>query len=317
MITICRKELADYFTSIRFLILILLVCLASGLTLYAAYHGIRGANIPSEFVFLGLFTTPAKAIPNMFEFVNFIALFLIPVVGISLGFDAVNKERSSGTLSRVLSQPVFRDGVINGKFLAGIFILFIMMTAIILIVSGLGLRIIGVPPTSAEIIRLFLYLIFTVIFGAFWMSLAILFSTLFRSIATSLLSSVALWLFFSFFYIFMIAPAIANAVAPTASGTAEAMIHNVEMQQMLLRFSPNYLFSEATMVLLQPPLAGSLLGIVGVIASGGAAFMILSPLSLGQSMLLVWPHLTTLVALTAICFAVSYVLFMRQEIRDT
>ena len=313
MLAIYRKELADYFTSVRFLILFILACLASGAALYAAYQGIRGVNIPSEFIFLGLFTTPGSTLPSLFTFTNLIALFFIPIIGISLGFDAINKERSSGTLSRIVAQPVFRDSIINGKFLAGIFILFIMMIATILIVSGLGLRLIGVPPTSEEVIRLFLYLIFTIVYGAFWMGLAILFSILFRSIAISLLSSITLWLFFSFFYILMIVPAIANAVAPTADGTTEVIIHNIELQQMMLRFSPDYLFSEVTSVLLQPPQLGSL----GIVTAEEVSFMIPSPLSLGQSMLLIWPHLTSLIALTAVCFAVSYVLFMRQEIRAT
>jgi len=41
------------------------------------------------------------------------------------------------------------------------------------------------------------------------------------------------------------------------------------------------------------------------------------PLSLDQSLLVVWPQLTSLVCLTIICFAVSYIVFMRQEIRST
>ena len=38
-------------------------------------------------------------------------------------------------------------------------------------------------------------------------------------------------------------------------------------------------------------------------------------LSLGQSLLLVWPHLVGLLALTIIMFALSYICFMRKEIR--
>jgi len=48
-----------------------------------------------------------------------------------------------------------------------------------------------------------------------------------------------------------------------------------------------------------------------------AAYMLPNPLSLGQSILLIWPHITSLVSLSAICFAISYVLFMKQEIRAT
>ena len=295
MATIIRKELADYFTSIRIFILFLLVFLASAAGLYAAYQGIRGVEAGTTgFVFLKLFTTSGGVIPSL---VTFIALF-VPIIGIALGFDAINSERSGGTLSRIMSQPVYRDNVINAKFLAGIVTLSIMTLVTILIVSGYGLRMIGVPPTQEEIIRLFLYLVITIVFGAFWMGLAILFSVLFRRIATSLLSSLALWLFFGFFYVNLIVPAVAK--------TTEAYL-------LLQRFSPNTLFQEATTVLLLPQWRGA-----GILTAGEeVAYMLLNPLSLGQSMLIIWPQLTSLISLTIICFAVSYVLFMRQEIRAT
>jgi ABC-2 type transport system permease protein len=40
-----------------------------------------------------------------------------------------------------------------------------------------------------------------------------------------------------------------------------------------------------------------------------------SPLSIDQSLLLVWPQIVAIVALTVISFAVAYVLFLRQEVR--
>ena len=311
MLTIFRKELADYFTSIRVLILFLLVFLASAGGLFAAQQGIRGTGTETGFVFLKLFTTSGEAIPSL---ITFTALF-IPIIGIALGFDAINSERSSGTLSRILSQPIYRDNVINAKFLAGISTLSIMVIVTILLVSGFGLgaRLIASPlapalglqlpmavpfPNAEEIIRLFLYLVLTIIYGAFWMGLAILFSVLFRRIATSLLSSLALWLFFGFFYIQLIVPAIANTI---------------ETGLMLLRLSPNTLFQEATTVLLFPQWRGA-----GILTAGEEVrYMLANPLSLGQSMLLIWPHITSLVGLTAVCFAISYILFMKQEIRAT
>jgi len=245
------------------------------------------------------------------------SLFFIPVIGIALGFDAIVGERSSGTLSRVLSQPIYRDSVINAKFLAGMVTLSVMVVTTILLIAGFGIRLIGIPPTQEEIYRLFLYGFFTICYGAFWMGLAILFSVVLKRTATSLLTSVALWLFFGFFYVFLIAPGLANVMAPTSEGTVEAVINNIGMQQALLRVSPNYVFLEVSSVLLQPPLAGSLMGIIGIITSSAAAWMIPTPLSLGQTLLLVWPHLTTILGLTIVSFGVSYVIFMRQEIRST
>jgi ABC-2 type transport system permease protein len=294
MITILRKELADYFTSLRCFILFILVLFASAAGLYAAWQGIRGATTESGFVFLNLFITSGENIPSL---VSFIGLF-VPIIGIALGFDAINREYSTGTMSRLLSQPIFRDSVINGKFLAGMVTLSIMMAATLLIVSGFGLRMIGVPPTAEEIIRLFIYLVSTVIFGAFWIGLAILFSVIIKNLAISLLASIAVWLFFGFFYTMLIVPAVAKSV---------------ETYLALLRLSPNTLFDEATMAMLLPHSRG-----LGLMASGAdISYMIPNPLPLGQSLLLVWPQLTTLIGLAAVCFAISYVVFMRQEIRAT
>jgi ABC-2 type transport system permease protein len=89
-------------------------------------------------------------------------------------------------------------------------------------------------------------------------------------------------------------------------------IHNAQVNQLLLRFSPNYLFLESSTVLLLP-----LVRTLAVYTTAEATYMMPNPLSLGQSLLLVWPHLTILISLTAICFAISYVVFMRQEIRTT
>jgi len=309
MRAILRKELADYFTSIRFVILFALILFASAAGLFAAFQGIRNVNLPEGFVFLGLFTTSGEAIPSLISFIS----ILVPIIGITLGFDAINSERSGGTLSRIMAQPIYRDSVINGKFLAGVFTLVVMIGTTMLLVSGYGLRMIGVPPTAEEIIRLFIYLVVTVIYGAFWMGLAILFSVLFRRVAASLLISIAVWLFFSFFML-MIAPSIANAIAPVAQTSAEAeIIRNAELHQMIMLLSPSTLYLKATTALLLPVSVGSL----GILTTSQVAYMLPNPIGLGQSLILIWPHLTGMLSLSAICFAISYVLFMRQEIRPT
>ncbi len=316
MLAIVRKELADYFNSIRFLVLFLLALVASVFGLYAVHQGIRaaletsGAVTKSGFVFLALFTSSFQNIPSL----TFSLGLVIPIVGIALGFDAINSERTGGTLSRLLAQPVYRDSVINGKFLAGIITMTIMIGTTLLLVAGYGLRMIGVPPTAVEIIRLFLYLVITVVYGAFWMGLAMLFSVVFRRAAGSLLLPIALFLVFYFFWVMLgLGPAIANSLAPVGeSATLEAQIQNAELQQTLLRLSPSYLFQEAYYVLLVPVAKG-----LGIITRAQAMYMVPNPLSLGQSLLAIWPHFVGLVSLSAICFAISYIIFMKQEIRPT
>jgi len=316
MLAIIRKELADYINSIRFLIFFILVLLASGLGIYAVQQGIRStleaskAVTESGFVFLALFSSSYQNIPSL----TFSISLIIPIVGIALGFDTINSERSGGTMSRLLAQPVYRDSVINGKFLAGIITMVIMVATTLLLVGGYGLRMIGVPPNAEEIIRLFLYFVLTIVYGAFWMGLAMLFSVIFRRAAASLLIPIAIFLVVFFFWVMLgIGPAVANAIAPvTDSSSLNAQIHNAELQNTLLRFSPSYLFEEAFIVLLLPMWKG-----LGVITTAQAAYMMSNPLNLGQSLLVVWPHMVGLFSLSVICFGISYIVFMKQEIRAT
>jgi ABC-type transport system involved in multi-copper enzyme maturation permease subunit len=57
--------------------------------------------------------------------------FLVPLMAIGLGFDAVNGEHSRRTLSRILSQPIYRDALLFGKFIAGIITLAISLLALL------------------------------------------------------------------------------------------------------------------------------------------------------------------------------------------
>lgn len=311
--TVFRKELADHFTSWRFMILFVVVLLAGVFAIYVAAGNIRGSVTGiSHFVFLRLFTTSGEAMPSFLTFI----VFFVPVVGIALGFDAINSEKNSGTLSRLLAQPIFRDSVINGKFLAGMVTMAVMLTAIVLLVGGMGLRMIGVPPSSEEVIRIIAFLATSIVYGGFWLGLAILFSLLFQRVATSALASIAVWVFFIFF-MFMLAGIIANILAPVnQSSTSQELLRNTAVQLAAMRASPIMLFNEAMTVLLAPE-ARTLGQMLQLRTSTASAWMLPNPLSLGQSLLMVWPHLVSLIALTVVCFALSYIKFMREEIRST
>ena len=121
-------------------------------------------------LFLLLFTATGK----LFSFVQFIGFFG-PLIGIFLGFDSVNRERVSRTLSKLVSQPIYRDSVINAKFLSGVTIIGIVLVGIVLLISGLGIRLIGVIPGPEEIFRLAIYVVISLLYIAFWLGISILF----------------------------------------------------------------------------------------------------------------------------------------------
>lgn len=125
--------------------------------------------------------------------------FLGPLLGIALGFDAVNSEQNAGTLSRIMAQPIHRDYVINAKFVAALIVISTLFFALGFLVMGLGLIIIGIPPTVEEFFRVVFFLMLSVLYVAFWLNLSILFSIRFRQAATSALTAIAAWLFLRYF----------------------------------------------------------------------------------------------------------------------
>lgn len=303
-----RKELADHLRSKRFLIILILIAGTSFASLYGALSGLESAiQNDNHFVFLKLYTTTGNSIPS---FMSFIAL-LGPFVGLVLGFDAVNSERSSGTLNRLVAQPIYRDSVIIGKFLAGSTIILIMVFSMGIAVGAIGVLQTGLMPETEEMLRILTFLLFTSVYVAFWLGLSIFFSVACRHSATSAMAVIALWIFFTIF-MSMVANIIAGAVYPIHN-QYDAMVNsmnNYTLELNLNRISPYYLYSEAVSTIMNPSVRT-----VNVVTMQQLDGAISGYLSFGQSCLLVWPHLTGMAALMLVSFACSYVSFMRQEIR--
>ena len=307
---IVHKEIADHVHSLRFIILISIIVLTCMGALYTALTNIGAAIKPDDpggsFLFLKLFTVSDGTLPSFVLFINFLG----PLLGIALGFDAVNSEQNKGTLSRMLAQPIHRDCIINAKFVAALIIIGALLFALGLLVMGCGLIAIGIPPTPEEFWRIILFIITGIFYVAFWLNISILFSLCFRQAATSALASVAVWLFFSVFYA-MIVNVVAKALSP--SGMV-SVYHQISYQKFILglmRLAPSELFNEATTTLLMPSIRS--LGPLTMEQLQGA---IPSPLPLGESIMIVWSQLTGLIAATVVCFAISYIVFMRREVRS-
>jgi ABC-2 type transport system permease protein len=172
---------------------------------------------------------------------------------------------------------------------------------------------IGLAPTAEEAWRLLFFLVLSIIYGAFWMGLSILFSILFKWVAASALASLAIWLFFYQFYN-RLAQALADQFRPVTD-TVASQVSNIQFLIVAWRFSPIELFKEAEAMILLPGqrTMSELLQII----TGTSATPLSTPLSLNQSLSTVWPHIIILFTLMVICFAISYVVFMRQEVRAT
>jgi ABC-2 type transport system permease protein len=307
---IVHKEISDHVSSWRFIILISIIVLTCFGSMYTALSNIRTAitadDADAPFLFLKLYTLSDGTLPSFFVFVSFLG----PLLGISLGFDTVNSEQNKGTLSRILSQPVHRDYLINAKFVASLTVISVLLFALGFLVMGLGMIIIGIPPTPEEFLRMVFFILLSILYVAFWLNLAIFFSVTFRQPATSALSCIAVWLFFTAFYNIIVS-LIAKAIQPSVMASTNQVFRYQELILTLMRILPSELYSDATTVLLMPSVRS-----LGPLTMEQVVGAIPGPLPLSQSVLLVWPQITGLIAATVLCFVLSYVSFMRREIRS-
>ena len=315
MYILFRKELSDHLHSVRFQILFVMLAAVSFISLYgsiqtlgqAAQQTSDGQTAVSEYLFLLLFTTSGSSI---YSFATFIG-FLGPIIGIMLGFDAINEELAQGTLNRLAAQPIYRDTIINAKFLAGAAAVLITIFSIGGLMAGIGLITTGLISTGEQVARFVIFLLMAVLYISMWMAVAEFFSVVCRHAATAALACIAIWLFLTMFQS-LVASGIAGMIYPT-SGYAGQMnvLKNYQLQTALCRISPYYLFSEITSIIMNPNVHST--NIVSILQNQQGA--IASYLTLGQSLLQIWPHIVVMIALTAAAFAAGYIAFMRKEIR--
>jgi len=318
-VTIAVKELSDHVLSSRFYVLLIVLGIAALIPLYFAAERIRSlaeAASGTPAVFLALFVIEPEGVdfgPISFTVQAFLAI-AAPLLGVAFGFDAVNGERHQGTLPRLLSQPIHRDDVINGKFAAGLAVIALVLTAIVLIISGFGMLRLGIVPAANEVVRIIAWLGLTILYVAMWLAFGLLLSVLLRRAATSALIGFGVWLLVTVFGA-LIVGLIAGVVSPvTRSGSVQDFLSSASLNQLITRLLPSTLYHEASTVLLDPSVTQvSTPSTVGQAVA--AQEQIGSLLSVDQSLLLVWPHVVALVALTVLCFAGAYIAFMRQEVR--
>lgn len=309
-VEVARKEMTDHLLSGRFIALLFILGLVAVGTVYGAASGLRdsaqSATEAGISVFLRLFTVNADPIP--FSFMTFLG-FLLPAVGIAYGFDSISGERSRGTLPRLVSQPIHRDDVINGKFVAGLAVIGVTLTVVVMIVSGIGILSLGVVPQVSDIFRLFTWLIASVVYVGVWLALAMLASVMFRNAATSAIVTIGIWLALTIFggLLFTL---VANVVSPIDAADQLTELSNARAELAVSRLSPVTLYNESSTALLVPEVR-----VLGFVTMDQIDRAIVSELSFTQSVLLVWPQLVAMLAITVSLFAIAYVKFMRQEVR--
>jgi ABC-2 type transport system permease protein len=313
---VASKEFGDHVLSARFVVLGLIMAIAAAVPLYFVGAQVRESaenakDFPALFVALFWLTPSVNEQFQLPSVVGFLVL-VGPLLGLAFSFDSINGERADGTLPRLLSQPIHRDDVINGKFAAGLAVIAMVLLVMVGAVTAFALIRLGIVPEPAEVFRITLWLLVTLTYIALWLAFGMLLSVAIRRAATSALVGFGTWLLLTIFG-GLIVSLIGGVVAPL-SGSAQDQLRSIGIQEGLTRLLPNTLYQEASLTLLNPQVTT-----VSTPATLGqytqAQQRIPSLFSFDQSFLLVWPQIVALVAMMVACFALAYVLFMRQEVR--
>lgn len=177
--TVARKEFLDNFRSRWILALSAIFVI---LTLAVSYFG--AAQAGGETGFQGLLETVLGMIG--------VEVFLVPILGLMLGYGTVVGEKERGSMLLLLSMPVTRAETILGKFLG------LGAVMLVAILGGLGVAG-GVVMAFAGTEGWREYLIFiggSVAFALAFLSIGLLVSTLTRRRTTAMGLGIFAWFFF-------------------------------------------------------------------------------------------------------------------------
>src|SRR5690606_6296167 len=310
ILTLVGKEISTAIRSWKFIILVALISLIFVGSTYVSLLAIakfrEAASGENFHLYLKLFTASEQSIPPFYVFLNFLA----PLLGIALGFDAINAERNNGTLIPLLSQPIYRDNVLLSKFFGPLSVVSVLFLSITLLMLGTVMLLTGVAVSPAEFIRILLFVLVSILYVGFWLSLSILCSIIFTQPSTSAMAGIGCWLFFSVFYPMLVSLLMSFLVGNPANFSEQQYLHYADFALNLSRISPSQLYNDATAALLTPSIRS--LGPMSLEQSYGA---LPTDLTIGNSLTVIFPQLSGLIASTVILFAGCYFLFMRKEIR--
>lgn len=185
IIAISQKEFADHVSSPRFLIFAIT---------FSLIVFVFGYQKGLEVQYMEQISATGSLLRGFEGIARMIGSFA-PLIGISLGFDAVVKEVKSGSLNVLLTQPIFRDNIIVGKLTGSAIALALVLIISIIISTGTMLIVSGVPVKNADLFRIGIFIIASFFYTLIFLGIGVITSIAAKSSSDSLIYNIAIWLF--------------------------------------------------------------------------------------------------------------------------
>ncbi|MCX9010946.1 MAG: ABC transporter permease subunit [Candidatus Methanoperedens sp.] len=293
---IAQKEFADSVWSSRFYLILgifMFIVLANS---YQAGQSISGANFFGDY-------SPLSA---GFISLSYPISLLGGLVAIGLGFDAIVKERTSGSLNVLLTHPVYRDQVITGK-LIGVMVTLGLVTVISVGAStGVMLSVSGIIVSTEVIGRIIVFILLAFLVMLSYLSLSVAVSVFTKESTNSLIYSATAWLALSVL-LGMVASTIAGVIIGQSTYSEDAYSYEkkYKITRDIMYLSPSTDFMELITGLAGMPGGDRTPEMRGLFDTG---------FTLGYWVEQNWVNLIMLLIIPVILLLVSYMAFMRQDI---
>lgn len=210
LITIAEKELFDHLRSRKFLLIfgiLLIVAIVGMIGGIAEYNKSLDAYNKHQSTIdspLSSYMAEKPSILSVFSSVATYLVFVGGILGIAMGFDLVSKEKDSKSLKILLSHPVYRDEVINGKALGGIAALAGALF-VVLFIALATLLIYGIVPDGNELVLIGVFALVSFILIFSYFAIALFMSTVMDESGTALIYTIIIFILLS-----VLVPTLAN-----------------------------------------------------------------------------------------------------------
>jgi ABC-2 type transport system permease protein len=350
---VAKKEFLDHVMGKKFLVILAILMLIS---LLAMHQGVEIYNerldsYKEDIVAIeehpeGMppgWMPEKPSILDVFQPMCFFFGFLGAILAIAIGFNLISGEKESGSLKSLLSHPVFRDTIINGKALGGMGALGFAMLVMTLLSIGI-LMMLGIMPTGDEFVRILVFMGFSLLFMFSFFAIALMCSTIAKNSTRAITYSLVIFVVIS--AVMPIAGSIVGMQLagdmPEYPGMSRQDINEAEgeaiseeehreeqerieeewqeemqeygkkvmrVQEMFSIGDPKSNFDKVSAAVLDPTFE-PLRGFFGPMGGESRA-----ETSILEALGMVWKNLLVLLVFPVIMFAIAYIKFMRMDIR--
>ena len=332
LFNVARKEFIDHLTSKRFIIILALFLIISasgmheGINFYnqqlesykeqisqiKEVEGIEPGYMPEK-----------PSIMLVFMFMSSHIMMLGAILAIAMGFDLVSGEKETRSLKLLLSCPVFRDEIINGKALGGTLALVFAMGAALLISLAM-LLIFSIVPSMNELAAILVFGIVSILFILAYFAIALMMSTVSGKSGSALIYTLVI-----FFILGSLLPIVGGTVAHMVSGDLPKSpvvfdirhVTNVSEEEMQQYTEEFMAWSEkrkpiiAAFTIISPNMNYErILNKIRSSSSVTTPYVDEAP-GLQDVLGKVWKNILALISFSVVFFALAYVKFMRMDIR--